>query len=78
MCKGELTVAECKAALDGMGSGKSPGLDGLPAEFYQRFWPVLGNDLVKVINSCYKSGYLSLSQHSGLITLCTSVAIAWR
>ena len=49
LCDGELTVAECKAALDGMASGKSPGLDGLPAEFYQRFWPVLGTDLVGVL-----------------------------
>ena len=60
---------ECKAALDGMASGKSPGLDGLPAEFYQRFWPVLGTDLVAVLNSCYTSGCLSSSQRSGLITL---------
>ena len=42
LCDGELTLAECRAALDGMATGKSPGVDGLPAEFYQRFWPVLG------------------------------------
>ena len=69
LCEGKLTVEECKAALDGMASGKSPGLDGCLAEFYQRFWLVLGNDLVQVVNSCYRSGCLSLSQRSRLITL---------
>ena len=61
LCEGELTLAECKAALDGMPSGKSPGLDGLPAKFYQHFWPVLGTDFVEVVNSSYVSGRLSLS-----------------
>lgn len=52
-----------------MAKGKTPGVDGLPAEFYQWFWPVLGEDLVEVLNYCYSYGRLSLSQHSGLITL---------
>ena len=69
LCDGELTLAECRAALDGMATGKSPGVDGLPAEFYQRFWPVLGQDYVDMINSCYTSGKLSPSQRSGMITL---------
>ena len=69
LCEGELTLTEFKATLAGMASGKSPGLDGLPAEFYQRFWPVLGPDLAEVINFSYASGRLSSSQRSGLITL---------
>ena len=69
LCEGELTLEECKVALDGMASGKSAGLDGLPAEFYQRFWPVLGPDMVEVLNFSYASGRLSSSQRSGLITL---------
>ena len=69
LCEGELTLEECNAAVDGMASGKSPGVDGLPAEFYQRFWPLLGEDLVEVLNYAYTSGRLSPSQRSGLITL---------
>ena len=68
-CAGELTAEECKRALDAMVSGRSPGLDGFPAEFYQTFWPVLGQDFVEVMNFCYASGRLSSSQGSGLITL---------
>ena len=69
LCEGELTLVECKVTLDRMASGKSPGLDGLPAEFYQRFWPVLGPDMVEVLHFSYASGRLSSSQRSGLITL---------
>ena len=45
------------------------GLDGLPAEFYLRFWSVLGQDLVQVLNSCYEAGSLTLSQCCGVISL---------
>lgn len=69
LCEGELSNAECKRALDGMASGKSPGLDGFPAEFYQRFWPVMGDDYVEVINFCFAQQSLSPSQRSGVITL---------
>ena len=52
-----------------MARGKSPGSDGLPMEFYVKFWPILGTDLVNVLNSCYLSGVMSLSQRRGLISL---------
>ena len=38
-------------------------------EFYIRFWEVLGQDLVDVLNICYASGSLSLSQRLGIISL---------
>ena len=47
---------------------KTPGCDGLPAEFYQTFWSILGCDLVQVFNSCYDSGTLSNSQRLGIIS----------
>ena len=34
-----------------------------------RFWEMLGQDLVDVLNSCYASGSLSLSQRRGVISL---------
>ena len=69
LCEGDLTEAECERALKQMASNKSPGVDGLPAEFYVRFWGLLGPDLVNVFNSCYRSGKMSKSQRSGTITL---------
>ena len=46
VCDGLLSQEECFAALQGLGRGKAPGCDGLPMEFYLKFWHVLGFDLV--------------------------------
>ena len=69
LCEGIITIEEALLALRGMARRKSPGLDGLPCEFYLKFWHVLGSDLVSVLNSCLLSGRLSLSQRSGVISL---------
>ena len=52
-----------------MARGKAPGIDGLPMEFYLKFWGVLGVDLVEVLNFCHQDGFLAKSQRRGLITL---------
>ena len=62
-------VEECHTALQGMATSKAPGSDGLPMEFYLKFWNVLGADLVAVLNSCFDYGSLSLSQRRGVISL---------
>lgn len=69
ICDGLLSADECFVALLGMAKRKAPGLDGLPMEFYVKFWEVLGEDLVCVLNRCYDSGSLSLSQRRGVISL---------
>lgn len=40
-------LVECHTALSQMESCKSPGMDGLPAEFYCHFWGLLEHDLSK-------------------------------
>ena len=69
LCEGLLSVSECYSALVGMARRKAPGSDGLPMEFYLKFWNVLGGDLVQVLNLCYCSGSLSSSQRRGVISL---------
>ena len=68
VCEGALSVEECFTALQGMAHRKAPGCDGLPMEFYHKFWSVLGSDLVTVLNS-YASvgrrGVISLSFKKG-------------
>ena len=66
---GPLSLSECHFSLLGMALRKAPGCDGLPAEFYLKFWDVLGADLVEVLNFCYLSGSLSRTQRRGLIAL---------
>ena len=69
LCGGHLSATEVSSALLGMARRKAPGLDGLPVEFYIKFWDVLGLDLVSVLNSCLDSGSLALSQCRGIISL---------
>ena len=68
-CNGLLLVVECFEALSGMAKRKAPGMDGPPAGFYLKFWHVLGQDLVDVLNFCYAARSLTLSQHPGIISL---------
>ena len=65
-CEGLLSAAEC---LQTMESGKSPGTDGLPAEFYKIFWNDVSMFLIDALNMSFSKGYLSISQRRGLITL---------
>lgn len=62
-------VAEVHRALNGAAIGRSPGSDGLPGEFYCRFWHVKGKDLVDVLNTSYQSGRLRQSLRGAVITL---------
>ena len=38
VCDGLLTKTECEEASKSINADKTPGTDGLPAEFYKVFW----------------------------------------
>ena len=40
----ELSIVDVNNSLRSFKSGKAPGVDGLPAEFYKAFWEVVGPD----------------------------------
>lgn len=63
----ELTREELRKALFELPNGKSPGSDGLPAEFYKFFWDLMGQDLYDVILSSFECGTLPLSQREAII-----------
>ena len=64
-----MTRAECLKALKEMDSNKTPGSDGLPAEFYKIFWNDISDFLLGSINYAYKTGQLSVSQKRGVVKL---------
>lgn len=68
-CEGFLTIGECYNVLNNMSSNKSPGNDGLSSEWYWKFWNVIGNFLVDVLNTGLRKGELSSSQKQAVITL---------
>jgi len=68
-CEGALTNAECFKALQTFRNGKSPGNDGLTAEFYKVFWPTLGHLLVDSLNCSVDNEEVANSQKQGIIEL---------
>lgn len=53
---GSVSVAELEAALKSLPRGKAPGFDGLPYEFYLRFWPLMGQELADVLQEAFDGG----------------------
>lgn len=66
---GPLTLLEIENALMSMENGKSPGIDGLPVEFYKVFWDCVGEDLLAVLRECLEEGCLPLSCRRAVVTL---------
>ncbi|KAL0313072.1 UNVERIFIED_CONTAM: hypothetical protein Sradi_5706500 [Sesamum radiatum] len=52
------TEHEVRSALFGMSPLKSPGPDGMPPLFYQKFWYVIGSDVINCVLHVLNSGTL--------------------
>ena len=68
-CEGLLTKTECLEALKKMECNKTPGSDGLPAEFYKVFWNDIADLFIKSLNYANQTGQLSVTQRRGIIKL---------
>ena len=68
-CEGLVTKQELTDALKKTKNNKSPGLDGIPYEFYKTFWNDIGDLLVESLNYSYIHGKLSINQRRGVISL---------
>jgi hypothetical protein len=68
-CEGSITIDECEKAIKQMSNFKTPGLDGLPKEFYAFAFKYIGKAFVRFLNRCCCEGLLPPSQRQGLITL---------
>ena len=69
LCEDEITENECLYAIKSLRSNKSPGLDGIPIEFYRKFWPDIGQFLVKLYNESYSKGELPDSMNLAVLNL---------
>lgn len=84
ICEGLLNEYECLQALNGMENQKSPGSDGLTAEFYKTFWTILKKYLIDSLNYSYQTGKLTQLQKQAIITLLpktnkdTTLLANWR
>ena len=64
----KLSVNELSKVLREMKNNKSPGIDGISAEFLKVFWGKLKFFVTNAINCCYSKGILSTSMRQTVIT----------
>ena len=69
LCEGLITERECLSALKQLKNGKTPGIDGLSADFYKFFWSDIKQLVLASINHAMVTNQLSLDQRRGLISL---------
>ena len=69
LCNGPITKEEILFSLSKMKSGRCPGSDGLPKEFYDNYIHLFIDQLVEIFNMSYDQNILPSSQRSGIITL---------
>ena len=69
------TVSELEMTLKDAKRGKSPGIDGIPVEFYSAFWDEVACDLVVIFNEIVRRGSLCESQKQALIRLIPKVPL---
>ena len=68
-CEGLLTLQECEHALKTFHKGKTPGNDGITAEFYQHFWTEIKHTFVECLNYAFTQDELTTSQRQAVICL---------
>lgn len=64
-----ITAEELSEAIQNMNSGKAPGPDGLPIEFYKTFKTKLVEPLLNMFKECFLEGTLPPTMRLALITV---------
>lgn len=60
---------ELTSAVNHMGSGRAPGINGLSVDFLKTFWNTIGHDLHGVFLECYRTGSLPVSSQRAVLSL---------
>ncbi len=68
-CDGRITVNECDIVIQKLKKHKSPGLDGLTAEFYIKFWTELKDIVTDSYNESYDLACLPESMRLAVMSL---------
>ena len=68
-CEGLMTENELLKSIKYFKNNKTPGTDGLTAEFYKFFWQDIKHVLLASINYALTYGKLSVEQRRGIISL---------
>jgi len=65
----EIKEDDIKDIIDTFACNKSPGSDGLPIEFYRKYWIHIKKYLLNSYTEIWETGQLSITQKQGVITL---------
>lgn len=65
----EVSPLEIQQALFQMDGRKAPGPDGIPANFYQKFWHITGPSLVHFVQLAFQKGTFPAEMNRTLIAL---------
>ena len=69
MLSAPLTKEEIYLIIKDISTNKTPGIDGIPIEFYIEFWPDISDDLLDMFNNVLHTGMLTLSQRRAIINI---------
>ena len=69
LCEGQITTKETTTAVEKMQNNKTPGPDGIPKEFYERFWDILKDHMTELFNENYENTTMTESQKQAVLRL---------
>ena len=69
ICDEEITESEVYDAIVKLKHNKSPGLDGITSEFYQKHWNVLCQPFMLMLREAYRKGELPTTLNQSVITI---------
>ncbi|MCP3901869.1 MAG: reverse transcriptase family protein, partial [Desulfobacteraceae bacterium] len=67
--EGKISYNEGTKAIKLLKANKSPGIDGIPSEFYIKFWEKICHIIIDSFNESFDEGQLSESQRTAIISL---------
>ena len=68
-CDQEFTIGELRTAVMNLKANKTPGIDGIVAEFYQQMFDIIGEPLLDMIHNSYQNNYLDEEICMGVLNL---------
>ena len=65
----DITDQEIFNAVKGLNPNKAPGIDGIPIEFYQKFWDIIKSEVINIVKNIITGKLLQHHQKKAIITL---------
>ena len=69
MCDQNISEYELSKSLSELSQNKTPGSDGLSAEFYKFFWPDIKQIVLESFQYAFEHGILSIEQRRGILNI---------